>query len=1101
MDTELKSAKIREEAYDWLGAVEHYKRALGSLNEQDLLERGSINERIGCALYRAAMQAMTTEDFEKRMRLAAEAYREASLSYSHSTDERKKPRMFRSDAMIAFAGYWLEAASSEKKKQIDLCWRLAEQAMVGFEASGEVLEFGKTFNQLVDSAFFGFFLDWEFKSREKIITSAMEFADKAVSFLSSEKDEKELGEGYAKTIVCMCVFAYNFLDPDEREKQYQKGSDLWRKARELDEEGALLEVLHPFFGPYIVFGVEGTDEAISNFEKALEVAKRTGDQLLIGAAYDWLAYHCAWAGNMTEDPDCQREMSKTVIVYAKQSKEAYSHLSFLSPRGDLAWIEEASLPLSNYSIEATETDAGKRLDLCKQWMKMAPDLLAVAERSGYPEAVGFVHGAYSVFAYRISRVEENVDEKKRLLFQALEHRNEVMKITESIQPFMYWNLGISRSALAGIRSELASLEVDAEAKKNLLRQAMLDQQASLDLMGKDLAFYRSKGESHALSVRLADQLVGYGTIVSCLFEITKNRQDLEKAFSAYEQAAVEFRKIGFAGRAAECYWREARIYDDMGEYLKSAEEFRRAAKHYEDGVRMTPQLKELYGEHSLYMQAWSELEEARHCHARQEYDCAVEHFEKAAGFHKNSKRWSFLAPNYLAWVHVERAEDASRKEQADVAEKLFSEAASLFLEAKESIGSHLNSIENVDERQMAAELVKSTDWRHRYCLARVDVEAARILDKQGDHYASAEKYGSAADSFDKVGEALKIEEERRELTFLGYLSRAWQKMMLAEAEASPALLVEASDFFEKAKDFGSSEKTKSLVLGHSRFCRALEAGMRFVDMGDESMHSKAKKFLESAASYYVKAGFQEASEYAKATELLFDAHLHVDSAKVERDPERKARLYMMAEKVLQTSAGSFMKAQHPEKREQVLRMLEKVREERELAVSLTEVLHAPSIISATTAVNPPVPTSEEAVGLERFSHADVQADVIPSQRELGVNEDLSVEIELVNAGKGSASLVKISEVVPEGFRLMERPEKYRIEDSYVDMKGKRLGPLKTDQVKLVLKALSQGMFQLKPRVLYLDEDGKYRTCNVEPVAITVKELGIRGWLKGPSRSK
>jgi hypothetical protein len=45
------------------------------------------------------------------------------------------------------------------------------------------------------------------------------------------------------------------------------------------------------------------------------------------------------------------------------------------------------------------------------------------------------------------------------------------------------------------------------------------------------------------------------------------------------------------------------------------------------------------------------------------------------------------------------------------------------------------------------------------------------------------------------------------------------------------------------------------------------------------------------------------------------------------------------------------------------------------------------------------------------------------------------------------------------------------------------------------------MFQLKPRVLYLDEDGKYRTFDTEPVAITVKELGIRGWLKGPGRSK
>jgi len=90
--------------------------------------------------------------------------------------------------------------------------------------------------------------------------------------------------------------------------------------------------------------------------------------------------------------------------------------------------------------------------------------------------------------------------------------------------------------------------------------------------------------------------------------------------------------------------------------------------------------------------------------------------------------------------------------------------------------------------------------------------------------------------------------------------------------------------------------------------------------------------LESAPNYYVHAAFREAAEYAKATELLFDAYMHMDNAKEERDPEKKARLYMMAEKVLQTSAGAYMKAEHPEKSEQAQRLLEKVREERELAI-------------------------------------------------------------------------------------------------------------------------------------------------------------------------
>jgi hypothetical protein len=64
------------------------------------------------------------------------------------------------------------------------------------------------------------------------------------------------------------------------------------------------------------------------------------------------------------------------------------------------------------------------------------------------------------------------------------------------------------------------------------------------------------------------------------------------------------------------------------------------------------------------------------------------------------------------------------------------------------------------------------------------------------------------------------------------------------------------------------------------------------------------------------------------------------------------------------------------------------------------------------------------------------------------------------------------------------------------MKGKRLDPFKTEELKLVLKPKAQGTFALKPTILYLDEDGKYKSHEPEPVTIVVKELGIKGWLKG-----
>jgi hypothetical protein len=71
-----------------------------------------------------------------------------------------------------------------------------------------------------------------------------------------------------------------------------------------------------------------------------------------------------------------------------------------------------------------------------------------------------------------------------------------------------------------------------------------------------------------------------------------------------------------------------------------------------------------------------------------------------------------------------------------------------------------------------------------------------------------------------------------------------------------------------------------------------------------------------------------------------------------------------------------------------------------------------------------------------------------------------------------------------------------VEDSHVDMKGKLLGPLKTEELRFVLKPRVQGTFALKPTILYLDENGKYKSHEPESVTITVKELGIKGWLKG-----
>ncbi len=96
-----------------------------------------------------------------------------------------------------------------------------------------------------------------------------------------------------------------------------------------------------------------------------------------------------------------------------------------------------------------------------------------------------------------------------------------------------------------------------------------------------------------------------------------------------------------------------------------------------------------------------------------------------------------------------------------------------------------------------------------------------------------------------------------------------------------------------------------------------------------------------------------------------------------------------------------------------------------------------------------------------------------------------------------ATLIKLENIVPAGLELDKGKIPHRGEENSIDMKGKRLEYLKTHEVKISLKTRHKGIFELRPRILYADERGNQRAYQFEPASVTVKELGISGWLKGP----
>jgi len=1093
----LHQAERLEKEYDWLGATESYEKALDLLPEDDFSRKGETYERLGYAFYRSAFQAESNDEFRQRLRQAIANYEKARKLYQKLNDPKKTGIVLRCDAIIAYIGYWLASDMPGKKRMLNECWRLTKEALKSLEETGDTSQCGRTYNQLSSSVVFGFPFEWDFQARKTMIREAVEHGEQTIKFLSSSEDTLELARAYARTALYLGVFALYFLDGNEKKASYQKAREYQTRAREISEGVALSELTWPIFGTEGVFWGEATDEALPNLKKALEYGRKTKDKFVIGCALDWLAYHTVYKREATNDPDESLRLNEAILQYAEDAKQHYFPISFTSPRDDDCWVE--GIDAENFHFLAgRETDVKKKQALLEKATVAAREGLKRAEASGYIEVIMLAHNLFSNVLIDVAQLERKTDEKKAILREAMKHREESARITENIQPFGYWNRAVNQGGLSRIKGFLAELAIDTTEEKDLIQEAILHMENAIRLGTTELSMVTSLVGTGALVYLRGAGNAHYtiGRRLNRLYEITNDRECLRKALRAFADAIERYQKIGLKSRVAECHWKAATTYDVFGEHLKAAENFALASDNYKSAAERIPQLKDLYQDQASYMLAWAEIEKARDHHERQDHDLAKEHFERTANIYKSLKQWSYLAPNYAAWVQLEKAEELSRKEQDEEARASFEQAAKLFDETKTSIQSQFDKIENADEKRMATNMLKATDTRHEYCEARIAVEEAKMLDKKGDHYSSSKKYGSAAEAFERISQRQESEQEKREMQFITALSRAWQKMTLAEAEASPTLYAEASEVFEHARDYAPNEKTKMLVLGHSRFCRALEAGTRFTDTRDQALHAVAVQHLASASNYYVKADFQTASEYAKATKLLFDAYAYMDNAEKEKDPDKKAKLYVMIERVLQTSAGSYTKAEHPEKREQMLKLLEKAKEEEELAASMTEALHAPSIVSATRAFASPTPTQEEAVGSERFEYADIQANLIIRQKELKIGESLSLEMELVNAGKGPALLIKVNEVIPEGFELVEKPETYRVEDSYINMKGKRLDPLRAEELRLVLKPKVQGTFYFKPTILYLDENGKYKSHEPEAVAVTVKELGVKAWLKG-----
>ncbi|GAI80715.1 unnamed protein product, partial [marine sediment metagenome] len=347
----------------------------------------------------------------------------------------------------------------------------------------------------------------------------------------------------------------------------------------------------------------------------------------------------------------------------------------------------------------------------------------------------------------------------------------------------------------------------------------------------------------------------------------------------------------------------------------------------------------------LYVRAWDLIEKAKAYHKRENHIKAKECYGNASEILNKVSRYNYEAPYYAAWSLLEEAEQISKQNRQEDAIERYKATRIAFEKTIEILANAFKETKEKLEGENIEKLKKVAKLRMNYCSARIDLENARILGKQGKHLEAAEKFASAASQFRHVCTRYKIERERKELEAVYYLCRAWESMELAEKYEEPERFTEAANLFADASNLFTDSKLKWLSSGNSIYCQALEYGCKFdnsIELDTKSqLYPKVKTMLRKAADSYRKGGFESGADWALATSTHFDATWHLIRADEELDINKKGDMLKIGSRYLESAAELFSTAGYKDKVKHVQEQLKMVEKEEIIILSALNSIKKP----------------------------------------------------------------------------------------------------------------------------------------------------------------
>ena len=869
-------------------------------------------EKVALQHYHNAFRQTSPASFSAEIQRAMTA-QEKALQYisAKNSGEGSYSRGF-----LSFLQYWLTTDSRAKREALDRAWNHAKKALQTFEKKHQYDEYARTYVQFSFAAALSICYDLKYAARVRRAREIVAIGRRAVSLVPYLTRSDDIARVLVKTALFLDTCADEVSSGRDRARVDSEAVRYWKKAQEISPDQAWLAGAGPPSGFYRIFNEE---ESISICTQALNHSKAAGDCFGIAWLTDQMGPRTYWKARRETNPDNARKLADEALRYSETADREFRVFNFTSPNGGIMWAHSPHAEHFNL-LGGLETAPGKRISLLEKSFAATPELIRLAEPSGFSEIWYYAHHMRARAAIMLADMETVPSRKEKLYEIALKHRKLAIEAGELHIPPTHWNRAFNLRYLAQAKTSLADLQADSKARQRMLLDALNDLEKSLRI-GVEYTKSLARSESHLLRIPLAGLYGAYGDFCQKYSGILEHGEDwIRKAAHAYLKAAEWYRNTPRYSELAESYWKAAQAYAGVQAYLLAAENYQNASKSYTIAAEKLSHVKESYRDRSLYMKALSRSHRAKEHRSRAELHHSGSFYREAAHYLEQSSRWKPLACQFLGMAKLESAEVQSREGEYFLAAHDFEESAKQFHVAKEAGRELSETLDNPIERQMVESVLDPS--MENYALGKLNLEKARISDGRGDMQSASEQYALAADQFEQSSKTIGLE-DRSEPKSLSLLSKAWHFSKLAELKESNELMGQAQELFKEARKSSESSDIDALATA----CLQLSLGMNLILNHTQSSrrpnYEEATRYFKEASDSYKRGGYAALAESATGQEYMSQAmtELTIGSSSI-KDKTTYSR--DSAAKLLKESAKAFERAGQDRKRLDALRLLDKV---------------------------------------------------------------------------------------------------------------------------------------------------------------------------------